>query len=403
MFTPAFTQRFSANAATVLTLAKAAVKADTFGVGAVMVDPAGAVIAMDRNRLWPTAYHANPTAHAEMGVMRNYYQRRHQGEDLPPPEQCTIISSLDPCIMCAGAVMQGNFKQISLSHDPHAGVSRFGSNRYITLPAALRKKAERSFAITGVTDGPRFFGDKTGIPPQNISRTMADAAFDLFYRGSQRLGDRLRQQRGWGIRVQENPEQMPLPMQDRLRSLFSDSLALTTDPDNPGGSLLYRLRALANHAKADGHQANAAALVHPSGHVLLAVSGREAEVPLDTPLMRLTRLYDSARGDFGKEGFAWLPSRATCTVVTFHDFDASPTGVMEIGMLRSQAFHVTAPSAPRDLARVIAALPINYGLNEETTPRQVAQPPVGASCMQPECQHGTRSGLFTRLIASPSA
>lgn len=398
-----FIDKFPGHVQAALKLARKAANTGTFGVGAVLVDENGRVIAADRNRMWSTPTHSNATAHAEMGVMRSYYEQRAAGETLPPPEKCTIISTLDPCVMCAGAVMLGQFKQISLAIDPHAGVNRYGSGNFITLPIPLRETAERSFVLAGVNGERNFNGRATGVPPVSISAELADAAFDIFYRGARKLNQKLGRQREWGIRQEQDLEVMPQGIWQRLQAIDRNSLSIVTAPENPSGEVLYRLQGLAKQAKRDGHTEDAAALIHPSGHVLLALGSQDREIPLDTAIMRLTRAYEQVRGDSGIEGFNWLPSRRDCTIVTFRGFDVSPASVMEIGALRSASYHIQPRAPQHEVTAMIETLPNTYRIGENSYPKQVSNPPMGSSCLQPNCSHTTRTGMFTRLLNQPSA
>lgn len=74
-------------------------------VGAVLLDPQGAVVAADHNRREETA---DPTAHAEMLVLRAGAQRlgdwRLTGH--------TLVVTLEPCAMCAMAAVWGRVDRI---------------------------------------------------------------------------------------------------------------------------------------------------------------------------------------------------------------------------------------------------------------------------------------------------
>jgi tRNA(adenine34) deaminase len=66
-------------------------------VGAVVLDPAGAVIGRAANR---READGDPTAHAELLAIRA--AARHRGEWRLTG--CTLVVTLEPCTMCAGAV-----------------------------------------------------------------------------------------------------------------------------------------------------------------------------------------------------------------------------------------------------------------------------------------------------------
>ncbi len=64
-------------------------------IGSVLVDAKGKIIARGRNQRVQTG---DPTAHAEVVCLRNAGRRR----DWP---ELTLVSSLSPCIMCAGTTL----------------------------------------------------------------------------------------------------------------------------------------------------------------------------------------------------------------------------------------------------------------------------------------------------------
>jgi tRNA(adenine34) deaminase len=67
-------------------------------IGAVVLDPAGEVIGRGRNVREAAA---DPTGHAEVVALRE--AARHLGEWRL--EGCTLVVTLEPCTMCAGAIV----------------------------------------------------------------------------------------------------------------------------------------------------------------------------------------------------------------------------------------------------------------------------------------------------------
>jgi tRNA(adenine34) deaminase len=86
-------------------------------VGAVVLDAAGAVIAGGRNR---READADPTAHAEIVAIRDAARAlgswRLAG--------CTLVVTLEPCTMCAGAVTAARLSRLVYgAADPRAGAA----------------------------------------------------------------------------------------------------------------------------------------------------------------------------------------------------------------------------------------------------------------------------------------
>ena len=86
-------------------------------VGAVLLDPDGEVVAADHNR---RVADSDPTAHAEILVMS------HRARDIGNwrLEGHTLVVTLEPCPMCAGAAVNARLGMIVYgAPDPKAGAA----------------------------------------------------------------------------------------------------------------------------------------------------------------------------------------------------------------------------------------------------------------------------------------
>lgn len=99
-------------------------RAATWGdvpIGAVVVDPAGAIVAGAGNERELTG---DPTAHAEVLALRRAAgalgeRAGERGWDL---SACTLVVTLEPCAMCAGALVNARVARLVYgAHDPKAG------------------------------------------------------------------------------------------------------------------------------------------------------------------------------------------------------------------------------------------------------------------------------------------
>jgi tRNA(adenine34) deaminase len=81
---------------TALDAARAAPAHGDVPIGAVVVDASGDVLAVDHNR---REVDADPTAHAEVLALRRAAADRGEWR----LEGCTLVVTLEPCAMCAGA------------------------------------------------------------------------------------------------------------------------------------------------------------------------------------------------------------------------------------------------------------------------------------------------------------
>ncbi len=101
-----------------IALAQAAGEAGEVPVGAILVGPDNNLIAENANR---RERDRDPTAHAEILVLRTAGQVL-QSWYLNP---CTLYVTLEPCPMCAGAIVQARVgKVIYGADDPKSGAIR---------------------------------------------------------------------------------------------------------------------------------------------------------------------------------------------------------------------------------------------------------------------------------------
>ena len=97
--------------------AAAAIPSGDVPVGAVVVDAAGAVLAAEHNR---READQDPTAHAELLALRAAAASL-RGWRL---DGCTLVVTLEPCTMCAGAAVLARVARIVYgAADPKAGAA----------------------------------------------------------------------------------------------------------------------------------------------------------------------------------------------------------------------------------------------------------------------------------------
>lgn len=86
-------------------------------VGAVVLDAEGAVIGEGRNLREVTH---DPTAHAEVVALREAASRIGSWH----LADCTLVVTLEPCVMCAGAILQARVPRVVFgSWDAKAGAA----------------------------------------------------------------------------------------------------------------------------------------------------------------------------------------------------------------------------------------------------------------------------------------
>ncbi len=100
-----------------LLLAKEAANHDDVPVGAIIVNENGAVIGRGKNE---RVKNNDPLAHAEIVAIKNTASKLSNWRF----DQLTLIVTLEPCAMCAGAIAQSRFNRLVFgSFDEKAGAA----------------------------------------------------------------------------------------------------------------------------------------------------------------------------------------------------------------------------------------------------------------------------------------
>jgi tRNA(adenine34) deaminase len=98
-------------------LAEASAAGSDVPVGAVVLDQSGSIIGRGRNL---REAGNDPTAHAEIVAIRAAGAAR-AGWRL---DDCTLVVTLEPCTMCAGAILAGRLSRLVYgATDPRAGAA----------------------------------------------------------------------------------------------------------------------------------------------------------------------------------------------------------------------------------------------------------------------------------------
>jgi tRNA(adenine34) deaminase len=95
--------------------ARAALATDDVPIGAVVAGPDGRILAVGRNEREATG---DPTAHAEVVALRAAAAALGTWR----LDGCTLVVTLEPCVMCAGAAMQARVARVAFgAWDEKAG------------------------------------------------------------------------------------------------------------------------------------------------------------------------------------------------------------------------------------------------------------------------------------------
>lgn len=95
--------------------ARAALVTDDVPIGAIVAGPDGSILAVGHNERERTG---DPTAHAEVVALRAAAAALGTWR----LDECTLVVTLEPCVMCAGAAMQSRVARIAFgAWDEKAG------------------------------------------------------------------------------------------------------------------------------------------------------------------------------------------------------------------------------------------------------------------------------------------
>ena len=118
--------------------ARAAEAAGEVPVGAVVISPTGQIVGRGNNHVLRTN---DPTAHAEIVALRAAGLALSNYRLLTPEGGCTLYCTLEPCSMCAGAILHARIARLVFAaRDPKAGAC--GSVLSVMNHPALNHRVE---------------------------------------------------------------------------------------------------------------------------------------------------------------------------------------------------------------------------------------------------------------------
>ena len=125
----------------VISLAREVKSSGDVPVGALIVNEAGEVISYGKNE---REKDSDPTAHAEILAIRKASEKIGSWR----LDELTLIVTLEPCVMCAGAILQSRIKRLVFgAFDQKAGA--VGSSLDVIRDARVLSKVE---VVSGVLE-----------------------------------------------------------------------------------------------------------------------------------------------------------------------------------------------------------------------------------------------------------
>jgi tRNA(Arg) A34 adenosine deaminase TadA len=317
----------------------------TFGVGGVLLDQYGKVLRSVHNNVVRDGLIYDPTAHGERQLIDWYFAERAAGRALPQPHDITLVTSLDPCAMCAGAILAAGFNVVVAANDPDAGINHDRSGAFPSLPPGLRALAAERFFYPAVLGSSGYAREATGAGPKSffIGKTIAEPTQALCSLALEATSEKVQAFLNTDLPQAQldDPAALPPahPVVRTLKSLYPQALAYRCAAHAPDVGLAPWLLEAMEHDRRQGGDGDAAALLDGFGNLLLCVPGRRAHSPIRTALMECTRQYAQLRyqlmlgadATLREEVRRCLPHPKEGTFVLARGPDGGALGLMDLG------------------------------------------------------------------------
>ena len=288
-------------AALAATHAIAAKAQGTFGVGGVLLDQFGNVLKALANNVVRDGLVFDPTAHGERQLIDWYFAECEAGTELPEPEDVTIVTSLDPCAMCTGAILAAGFNVVVAAIDQKAGINHDYSFTFTSLPDGLRAQAAARFFYPAVLGSSVFARDSAGPLPKSffIGKTIAEPTQALCSLAFEATNDKVHALLMSDLPRAEprDPATLPArhPIIKQLKMLYPDALLYRCTPHAPDAGLATFLKRAMEIDVANGGHGDAVALLDAFGNLLLCAPGRQSQSTICSAFMECTRRYAQLR------------------------------------------------------------------------------------------------------------
>lgn len=285
-----------------------AMKNGTFGVGGLIVhNTTLEILHIQENRVIVDGQVNDPTAHGERQAVDWYYRRKAENAALPDPKDLTIVSSLDPCMMCAGSILASGFNVVSLGLDTHAGVDFKGEHTFDSLPSELAALALKTFSYTGVQGEKAYKGYKGDIfHGVHLTKDISDMAANAFIESL----DKVRAIVSEGDRSTVDCDIADL----QQHNIHYGIISAQESTEQPYDILLKSAGGIYHQAP----QFDAALLTLPNGQKLMARRSQTLISPIKTPVIRLIQDYTNLQNQVRAEGKGELPHLKYCQITMLH-------------------------------------------------------------------------------------
>jgi cytosine deaminase len=315
----------------------------TFSVGGVLLDNEGKLIHALHNNVVKDGTTFDPTAHGERQMIDWYFEQIGQeGVQLPSPGEMTIITSLDPCCMCAGSILHAGFNVTVAAFDTQSGINFDTKADFPTLAPTVRAKAKSTFSYPAVNGTTSFARSASGAPlPGFFAQPVIDEqtqalCLTAFLATLGSVRDSVSQDLLPNQLI--NPTTLPAndPIIQGLQATYPQTLQYRAPArSTPDQGLLPYLNRAAALDRQQGGPGQAVALLDYFGNLLFCLPGNIAASPIKTAFMLATRAYAGLRYTLkqqtGKRVYQYLGHPKYGTFVFLSGPDDSAASLIDLG------------------------------------------------------------------------
>lgn len=299
-------------AAVVLEQASAASNQTTFAVGGLMVNNVTheLIYAIHNNVMIPlsngTPFTFDPTAHGERQLVNWYYQNK-QALGLPEPGQITVITSLDPCVMCTGALLTAGFNVGVAALDTYAGINYQQNFEFTTLPPDLREQAKQKFGYfaSGPSRPATFTREYVGGPDVAFKDGVLTPSHlldcgQVFSQSADNVRSASNSS-GAAPSSLTNPALLPpsSAIIEAYRAIYPKAFSIKIPNSRLPDQLIFQ--ELQSTMAANPAARNAVAFIDPFGNLVLCLADTPEVSPINTAFMNVTRAYAQTRWTLSNE------------------------------------------------------------------------------------------------------
>ena len=292
-------------ASLVLTKAIEANQKGTFAVGGCIIENATGklIVALNNNVLVPLqngdVFTKDPTAHGERLLVSWYYENKNK-LGLQTPEHYTVVTSLDPCVMCTGALLRAGFNIGIIAHDYYGGINYNSDFEFFALPSNLREQAKKYFTYYAVGE--------SEMAPEQLRRRCQGTDTSIFakdllslsnLRGCQTIFTESIASTREALKITnvppdklKDPANLPdeAPVKRAYRQKYSKAFNLKLKNCQLNEDLLKALEETAGSENSD-----AVAFIDCFGNLLLCSPTRQDISPIQTAFMEVSQSYAKIR------------------------------------------------------------------------------------------------------------